>query len=264
MTSLYLHVLEADREQLIAQLWEAGTTGITEEPSGMRAFFAKDCDIATLLLEFADYSPQLQQEEIRDWEAESRAWWPSVEVGQLFFLAPEWNTDPTPPGRLRLTIFPGMAAGTGAHPCTQLCLRALERWVDPGMSLLDVGTGSGILLAAAHLLGCETLVGCDIDSDATVIARQNLSSMQPSALLFTGSLRSVHGAAVDALVANLNRATIRSLGPELLRVVKPAGLLVLSGFPEHESAAVQAIVGQSPCDRLHDSGWACLVFRDSV
>ena len=71
-------------------------------------------------------------------------------AGERFFLVPPWCDDPAPPGRLRLEIYPGMACGTGRHPATQLCLEALERTVRPGMTLVDVGTGSGILSAGAR------------------------------------------------------------------------------------------------------------------
>ncbi len=83
----------------------------------------------------------------------------------LFSGAVGHRRQPTPPGRLRLEIYPGMACGTGRHPATQLCLQAIERYVRPGARVLDVGSGSGILSDAARLMGAASVIGCDIDPD---------------------------------------------------------------------------------------------------
>ena len=93
-----------------------------------------------------------------------------MEVGERFYLVPEWRDDPTPPGRFRIAVNPGMAFGTGVHETTRLCLEALEHYVRPGMRVLDVGTGSGILARAATLLGAERAYACDTDPIAVEIA----------------------------------------------------------------------------------------------
>ena len=74
---------------------------------------------------------------------------------ERFFLVPEWRDDPAPEGRVRLIMHPGIACGTGTHAATRLCLTAMERHVAAGDSVLDVGTGSGILADAARVLGAS-------------------------------------------------------------------------------------------------------------
>ena len=128
MYVLTLDCPEAEAEILSAELWEHGASGILEEspvPSRCRlkAWFA---DPDGLLDRFKPFNPTLAVEVPRDWEAEVRQAWQPFCVGQHLYLAPEWDESPAPAGRRRLTVHPGLALGTGAHPATQLALLALE------------------------------------------------------------------------------------------------------------------------------------------
>src|SRR5229473_7867445 len=183
MFSILLHPSPQREDYVVTELWEVGTEGIIEEAGGVRAFFNERLDPASLLARFADYSPELRHEALTDWSQVSRDAWPSIEIGKRFFLVAPWSMDPTPAGRLRLEIYPGMACGTGRHPCTQLCLEAIERHVRPGDSVIDIGTGSGILSAAALLVGAGRVVACDIDPQAVRIASERADDPH----LFIGS-----------------------------------------------------------------------------
>ncbi len=146
-----------------------------------------DQEAAVLLEHFAEFSPELREEEPTDWERVSREAWPPICVGERFYLVAPWDeAAATPEGRLRLEIYPGMACGTGRHPATQLCLQAIERFVRPGARVLDVGSGSGILSDAARLMGAARVIGCDIDPDAVRIARERVDVP-----MFVGSVDAV-------------------------------------------------------------------------
>src|SRR6202034_2936508 len=148
-----------------------GTAGVSEEDAGLRAFFEDHHDAVSLLQRFAEFSPELREEKPIDWERVTHDAWPPLSVGERFYLVAPWDeAAPTPPGRLRLEIYPGMACGTGRHPATQLCLRAIERYGGPDDRVLDVGSGSGILSDASVLIGGASVIGCDIDPDAVRIA----------------------------------------------------------------------------------------------
>jgi ribosomal protein L11 methyltransferase len=153
-----------------------------------------------------------------------------------------------------------MACGTGTHPATQLCLRALEQHVTDGMSLLDIGTGSGILAEAARLLGADPVIACDIDPEAAAIAKRNLAQSIFKVPVFTGSVRSVRTRAVKALVGNLNRAVLEAIHLDMLRVLDEEGLLIVAGFREDESQGVAELFNRPARASYTAQDWACLVF----
>jgi len=235
-----------------AELWEAGCRGIEEQelPGGrvsLRAFFEQKPDLP------GDW----RQEPDTDWEAAVRAAWPAREIGETLYLAPDWDPSPTPPGRTRVTVHPGMAPGTGEHPATELCMVALERHLRPADSVLDLGCGSGILGATAAALGARSVAGCDIDAAAVAVAREHVHFP-----LFAGSLRCLRAESMDLIAANLNAATLRSLEGEIARVARRC--LILAGFRDAEAAAI-SIPGFRVTDRLSLKQWACLVLlRDGL
>jgi ribosomal protein L11 methyltransferase len=248
--SILFHPSPEREEYLIADLWELGTHGIVEEDGGVRAFFDERVNPDQLLLQFGEFSPELRHEEPTDWSKVSRDSWPPLEIGKRWFLVAPWSTDPTPPGRLRLEIHPGMVCGTGRHPCTQLCLQAIEKCVRPGHSVLDIGTGSGILSAAALLCGAGRAIAGDIDPDAVRIASERMHDVH----LFIGSADAVRSSSADVVIANIEAATIECIAPELARIRKPISTLILSGFPEGD-----LLDGFAIKESLHLDGWVCLI-----
>jgi ribosomal protein L11 methyltransferase len=239
MFSLYLECRQEEKDLLVAELWERGSSGITESDladsrAGLRAFFAADSQAPQLEQEFSRWSARFAPETSRDWVAVARSMLEPQCIGSRFFLVPEWRDEPTPPGRLRIAVNPGMAFGTGAHESTQLCLEALERELRPGMIVLDVGTGSGILAEAAGLLGAKRVIACDIDPVAVQLARQPLS--------FIGTASAIRAASADLLVANISPEAIMALAPELVRVLHKGGMAILSGFELADVSAIEMAI----------------------
>lgn len=229
MISLEIRCKPEDRELLIADLWEQGSAGIVElDEWRLRAFFEEESRRDALLLRYPGATWRTEEE--RDWVQSARDLLQPMLVGTRFFLVPEWRDDPTPPGRLRIPVNPGMAFGTGVHETTQLCLEALEDFLMPGMAVLDVGSGSGILGRAARLLGAERVYACDIDPVAVAIAGEG----------FIGSVEAVRTGVADLTVANISPEAIIHLASDLLRSLRPGGMLLASGFEGHEVTAVAA------------------------
>ncbi|HSP67603.1 MAG TPA: 50S ribosomal protein L11 methyltransferase [Bryobacteraceae bacterium] len=205
--------LADDDELLTLRLWEAGTLGIAEGDGFIDAFF-EDADTASRF-----GVPEAVTNV--DWVARTEESFPPLLVGEKFFLAAPWRTEPTPPGRLRLVINPGAQCGTGYHRCTQLCLEAMERIIRPGDSVLDVGSGSGILSIAAELLGAGRVIACDIDPDAA----------RPVPF-FVGSVDAVRSNTFDVVVANINEDVVGSMRADFERV---APKRILSGFQDDDN-----------------------------
>ncbi len=259
MFSLYLECRQEGKDRLIAELWERGSSGITEadQPGGacgLRAFFDDDGAASALVQEFSAWSARSEAEAPRDWIAEARTKLQPVCVGARFFLVPEWREDPTPTGRFRIEVNPGMAFGTGAHESTQLCLEALEREVQPGMTVLDVGAGSGILSVASQMLGARSVIDCDIDPVTVELAKQPLA--------FIGTADAIRTGSVDLVVANISPEAIIALAPELIRVLRAPGRMIVSGFETLEVADVQSALeraGGKICSCHAKGTWNALV-----
>lgn len=215
-----MYSVEASPDR-IADLHEAGTTGIIEHDGWVEAFF----DDRESAEQFGE--PKLCEEV--DWVQQTYDAWPPLLVGEKVFVVAPWRTDPTPPGRFRLEINPGLQCGTGQHPCTRLCLEAMEQNVKPGDTVLDVGTGSGILSIAAKLLGAARVIACDIDPEAAKVVP-----------FFVGSVDAVKSQSFDVVVANISETVIDDLREEFERVAR---VQILSGFQNER--------GQ----------WTCLVSR---
>lgn len=264
MYSLRLVCKPEELDLLSAELWEAGTIGIREIAQGgdtiLIAGFNTTEGRPELLTKFGAHAPQWQSEDAIDWIAVSRDAWPGREVGKHFFIAPPWSETPTPPGRLRLVQNPGLACGTGEHPCTQLALTALEKVVTPGCTLADIGTGSGIIAIAAVQLGAARATGLDVDCAALTAARANFNSNGfQAADLICGSAECLQDGCSDVTLANINASVLLAIWDDLLRITRRPGTLIVTGFPQSESGVLQRLVPGAEVLEIDD--WRCLRAR---
>ena len=211
MFVLELTCTDAERDLLSSALWDRETTGIVETSEGLRAFFNHDALIPELLAEFARFAPVTAPVFDEDWIGYARAQTHPMLVGEKLFLAPEWRDDPTPEGRMRIGINPGLAFGTGSHETTRMCLEWLEVNVRVGLTVCDIGTGSGILSEAAAMFGAGRVIACDIDPIAVGIARDNIARAAGSHVVYTGSVTAVAPGIVDLLLANISPDWIAAL-----------------------------------------------------
>lgn len=237
----------ARKDLLIADLWEAGCTGIVELPDAgdaarLRAFFDDDALASGLQARFGG---EVRPADLRDWVAHARQHLQPMEIGQRIFVVPEWRDDSTPPGRVRIEVNAGLAFGTGAHETTRLCLEAIERHLLPGMTVADIGTGSGILSEAALKLGAARAVACDTDHGAVIVARENFARAGVGVPVFVGSADSVADRSADLIVANISPAWVAELAPEWVRILKPGGLAILSGFEAGDLEVVSAAIAKA-------------------
>jgi ribosomal protein L11 methyltransferase len=167
-----------------------------------------------------------------DWLAEWRKGFHPFPVGRKLLIRPSWEAAPAAPGRLIIVIDPQMAFGTGEHYTTRFCLQALEEHLQGEDSVLDVGTGSGILSIAAVKLGASRAVGLDIDPQAVQTARENarVNGVSERVEIRGDPIEHLEARNFDLVLANIDGHTLLALLPELKRVARIGGKIVLAGF----------------------------------
>jgi ribosomal protein L11 methyltransferase len=204
---------------------------------------------------------ELREVEARDWLGEWKKSWQPVEVGARFVVAPPWGEVADRPGRIIIRIEPGMAFGTGTHETTRLCLVALEKYFTGG-SLLDVGTGTGILaIAAAKIDARARIEACDTDAEAVEIARENaaLNGVAAQVNFRVGTIEET-GASFDCVCANLTADVILPLLPALTKAT--CGRLILSGILDVQADAVRARLAELGINEVEteaDGEWVAII-----
>jgi ribosomal protein L11 methyltransferase len=172
-------------------------------------------------------------------------------VGERTVIVPSWRHAEYEPrdGDVVLLLDPGMAFGTGLHPTTRLCLRACETLVRPGMRVLDVGAGSGILSIAAARLGATYVEAVEIDPVAANVCRENVARNEVADVVDvrTGSLNAEPTERFDLALANITIASLLELHPRLHAHLRPGAIAVLSGVLAERAPEL--------IDALCASGW---------
>ncbi len=231
---------------LQAALLDYGVAAIDEPAGGgWRVYFhdaaERDRAVRDIGQSFLHFTVRAEDVPDEDWAARSQANLRAVRVGRLV-VAPPWDVPTDPAGAADvITILPSMGFGTGHHATTRLCLAGLQALTLQARSVLDVGTGSGVLAIAASLLGAAPVTGIDDDADAIQSARDNLVLNPRASVGFVvGDLRAVPAAAAEVVLANLTGGLLVSTAGLLQDLTTANGRLILSGFMTHEESAVLA------------------------
>lgn len=205
-------------------------------------------------------------------------------TGEQFLVVPDWLDIPTPVERKAIymkqdlnggvigaggvSITPGAAFGSGWHPTTELCIRALELYLQPGDSVLDLGTGSGILAVAAAKLDAGCVYAVDIDQHAVAIARNNgaLNNLNTRMEYICGPWQAASGSPeFNIIAANmLTPILIEVLREGLGSLLSERGWIIASGIKVDELDRVEAVLldsGLLPVKHGWKSGWAAVIAR---
>jgi len=194
-----------------------------------------------------------------------------IPIGEHLIIVPAWLDSPDL-DRIPIRIDPGMAFGTGTHPTTQLCLELLEKYTQPGVDVLDIGCGSGILSIAALKLGARRALAVDIDEAAVLASDENARANQVNASLLAGI-----GSVAEILAGNfalqqgrlvlaniLASILIRLFESGLGKLVSSNGVLILSGILEEQTdSVIQAAEAQgfALIEKRQIGDWVALAVR---
>lgn len=211
-------------------------------------------------------APTFRRIDDQDWANAWKKHYHPFRVGNHLWIRPSWlEANDSEPGDVVIEVDPGMAFGTGLHPSTQMCLRQLEMLIRPGMLAMDVGTGSGILSAAAAKLGAERVLAFDTDYVAVLAAIDNvkMNGVQEQLRLFQGTLGAVRPSRWDLIVVNILAPVIVHLllRQNLADYLNDSGRLILSGIIDEQQGEVEAALASVSLvvtNRLTVRDWVCL------
>ena len=217
-------------------------------------------------------SLEIVSENVRDedWANNWKQFYKPMAVGKRLMVTPSWENPPEGTGRITLKMDPGMVFGTGAHETTQLCLAQLDEYVKPGMKVIDLGCGSGILFIGGMLLGAKEAYAVDIEENATRIAKENAAENHLNPENYTIScgniitdtaLRESIGSGYDVITANIVADVIKGMAPLFPSFLKDNGILILSGIiTERADEVLDTVTAYdfAVLERREASGWCAV------
>lgn len=201
----------------------------------------------------------VQQE---DWQNAWKKYYHAMDIGSRLAIVPGWESYDT--DRIRITMDPGLAFGTGTHETTALCLELLDSLVQGGERVLDVGTGSGILAIAALKLGAREADGVDIDPMCVRTAGENAerNGVDGHFRVLVGDLSDKAEGVYDIITANIVAAAILSLAPAVPALMAPGAKFICSGIIDERKGEVLAGLqasGLRPVEIKEKRGWVCIL-----
>lgn len=198
-----------------------------------------------------------------DWENNWKQYFHPIPVGEKLLIRPTWEDDYEAGDRKVLNIEPGLAFGTGTHETTRLCLETLEKHIEEGTTVLDIGCGSGILSIAALLLGAKQVTGVDIDALAVKTAQENGEANgfgEPEYKILQGNLTDKVDGKFDVVVANIVADVIIMFCKDVAKYMKDNAVFITSGIIDTREQDVIDAFGKYGFDitaRHTEGGWVC-------
>ncbi|MBO5357717.1 MAG: 50S ribosomal protein L11 methyltransferase [Clostridia bacterium] len=167
-----------------------------------------------------------------DWNENWKKYFHVSEIGEKLVIVPSWEEYENKQGRVVLNIDPGAAFGTGTHATTSLCLTFLEKHINSGVKMLDIGTGSGILAIASTLLGAQSAIGVDIDAQSVKTAKENaeINNVQDKCEFIVGDLADKISGKFNVICANIVADVIIKLFDNVADFMEDDAVLIISGI----------------------------------
>ncbi|MEP9852072.1 50S ribosomal protein L11 methyltransferase [Staphylococcus aureus] len=269
--------LKQDFEDKYGELFELNANDYPEQGVRLKAYFneleytesfSKNLLNSISQLDSLDqtiFNYKAQKIHEQDWENEWKNYFHPFRASEHFTIVPSWETyDKEEDSELCIELDPGMAFGTGDHPTTSMCLKAIETYVKPNDSVIDVGTGSGILSIAAHLLGVQRIKALDVDEMAVKVAKENFSknNCEHAIEAVPGNLLTEETEKFDVVIANILAHIIEEMIEDAYNVLNEGGYFITSGIIEEKHESIIKHMKRSGFEIIsinHDNSWVCIV-----
>ena len=202
-----------------------------------------------------------------DWSKKWKEKWDITHVTDRITIVPDWlEYEPIRQDEVSVRLEPGCAFGTGTHQTTQLCMKALEKYLRPDAEVADIGMGSGILAICAIKMGAKSVYGCDIDETVIDVAKNNAKKNNVNCEFELGTANKINRK-FDFVMANILHNVLNDIMGDLKNIIKSDGILALSGIlDEKKSIVLEAIKRENLqiVEEIHQDQWVAFVVKPGV
>ena len=244
----------------------------------LRVFLTESAEVETVLKEQRELlkSRGFSDEELGSWdfvysEKENEDWskkwkekWDVTHVSDRITVVPDWiDYNPKRNDEVIIKLEPGCAFGTGTHSTTQLCMKAIEKYMQQNADVADIGMGSGILAICAKKFGANYVYGCDNDETVIDVAKENAikNGVECEFELNTADKISRK---FDFVLANILHNVLAEIMGDLKAIMKNEAFMVLSGILDEKKSFVLDVVksyNMELVEEMHQNQWVALVVR---
>ena len=188
--------------------------------------------------ELGSWEISLDEKENQDWSKKWKEKWTVTHVSDRIAVVPSWLEYEPTINEITITLDPGCAFGTGTHQTTQLCMKAIEKYLKKGNSVADIGTGSGILAICAKKFGASVAYGCDNDETVIDVCKENAEINGVNDISFELKTADMLTTKFDFVCANILHNILAEIMGDLKNIMKPQAKMVLSGILDEKKAVV--------------------------
>lgn len=266
-----------DPEILSGFLWDLNISGFTEEEESVSVFGDKNQinknDIETLLSELKENglinSFDLYEAiiENKNWNEEWEKSWEVIRISDRIIIKPAFKNYEAKNNEIVLVIDPKMSFGTGEHQTTKICLQLVEKFVEAGMNVLDIGSGTAILAIASVKLGAEKAIAIDNDQLCFENGIENVkqNSVDDSVQVRQGEIQSIIEKDFDLIIANIHKNVLIEISGEIMKRLKIGGKVILSGLLEADYKDINVVyseIGFNQIDFIQLDEWIGVVYKN--
>lgn len=264
-------------EILSGILWELEITGINEEVNCLKVFadestnlnpdiissFLKKLQNEKLLFNFAVEENILEE---KNWNEEWERSINVIEISDKIIIKPTFRDYEAKPGQVIISIDPKMSFGTGEHPTTKLMLLYIEKYVEPGIKVLDIGSGTGVLAIASVKLGAKSAVAIDNDEWCLGNGKENveLNNVSDKIDVRLGIVQDIQERDFNLILANIQKNVLMEISSELVNRLEEKGALILSGLLEFDEYSIRTEYekqGLRMIDKQEIGEWIAIVLK---
>jgi ribosomal protein L11 methyltransferase len=212
--------------------------------------------------ELGSWEISLDEKENQDWSKKWKEKWTVTHVSDNIAVVPSWLEYTPKENEITITLDPGCAFGTGTHQTTQLCMKAIEKYLNSGDSMADIGTGSGILAICAKKFGASTVYGCDNDETVIDVCIENAEINKVKDIVFELNTADKLTEKYDFVCANILHNILAEIMGDLKNIMKPQAKMVLSGILDEKKPVVLDAIdkhGLKIIETLYQDQWTAFV-----